>query len=125
MVAILQLDRLQYEDIRRVLDVASRIARRKRNVRNDGISRVERVDLAAGRATQLLVLAHVTERHFPEGGRLSGAKRGRLRAGAVDGDTGNASLGKRGDQGRASDEGKHDTTRETQRLTGAFQSHVG
>jgi len=76
VVAVLQVDRLEDEDVGRVLDLAVAVPRREFDVGDEGISRIRGVELAEGGAAELLVLADRSEREA--------AERGRLRPGGID-----------------------------------------
>ena len=56
-----QIDRLEDENVRRVLDHAARVARRELDVGDERVSWIARVELAKGGATELLVLADGSE----------------------------------------------------------------
>jgi hypothetical protein len=68
--ALLQVDRLQDVEVERVLDLAPSIARREREIDDDGVLRVKRVDLAVGLAGELLVLANAGPGVAAKGRRL-------------------------------------------------------
>ena len=61
MVAVVQIDRLEDEDVHRVLDLAARVARRHFDVGDHGVARIAGIELAKGGATELLVLADRSE----------------------------------------------------------------
>ena len=59
MVALGEVDRLEDEDIHRVLDLAVGVAGRELDIGDDRVSRIRGVDLAVGFAAKLLVRADI------------------------------------------------------------------
>ncbi|TMB41389.1 MAG: hypothetical protein E6J58_03295 [Deltaproteobacteria bacterium] len=69
-VALRHVDGLDDVDVGRVFDHAALVARRQRDVLDDGVVRVLRIDLAVRGADQLLELADGAEARAAEGGPL-------------------------------------------------------
>src|SRR4029453_8325801 len=61
VIAVGQVDRLEYEEIHRILAIAGRVARWERNVGDDLVVTGGGSELAEGRAAQLLVLTDGAE----------------------------------------------------------------